>query len=510
MTLSPKAAAWFEARAISPDVIAHMAIYSGKRVGTGEASEVVADATGDILCFPYIERGDEVAAKYRGRPRPDGSKVMWQKRGGKRTFYNADILDDPALQSGAHPLVIVEGEPDCLAVLTAGIPFVVSVPDGAPPDRDAQGNALPPVPMDATDIEPEKDDKFKFIVNNWDRLKKIKRFVLMTDPDGPGQRLRDELARRLGRVRCSFVLYPSCGEKKPDANEVLIQHGPTAIIQMLATAKPMPVKGLYKLKDFPPEADFQPLSTGWGRLDMPASSGMAGLMLDRGIFMTVLGKPEGGKSTWTTQLAARMAKHHGWNIGIATFEMRHRHMAKLLRNSYLGRLTLSTEGEDYRRADMFINKHFTFIRCDTLDEADDPTIEWILDRAGDAVIRDGIDMLIIDPWNEADHQRRRDESLTEYTGRAIKRLKRFAQVYNVLVCVVIHPTKEGGLSEKLSMYDAADSAHWVNKPDIGVLIERDYATDEIDVKVGKMRYRALGQRGTTRFSYLADLEIFSE
>src|SRR5690606_17144539 len=130
-----------------------MGIYSGRRATNGgDAATVVADPNGDILVFPFLEQGQEVAAKYRSRPRPDGSKVLWQRPGGKRTFYNADILDDPALIDGSAALVITEGEPDALATLTAGYQFAVSVPDGAPPDRDAHGNVLPPVPKTGDDI----------------------------------------------------------------------------------------------------------------------------------------------------------------------------------------------------------------------------------------------------------------------------------------------------------------------------------------------------------------------
>jgi len=65
------------------------------------------------------------------------------------------------------------------------------------------------VPQTAEDIDPEHDDKYSYIFNNWDRLKEIKRHILFTDGDEQGERLRDEIARRLGRVRCSFVASPT-------------------------------------------------------------------------------------------------------------------------------------------------------------------------------------------------------------------------------------------------------------------------------------------------------------
>jgi twinkle protein len=509
MTLSAAAATWFDKRGISPDVVARMAIYSGKRATNGDdAATVAPDPSGDILVFPFLERGEEVAAKYRARQRPDGSKVLWQRPGGKRTFYNVDILDDPALVDGSAALVITEGEPDALAVMTAGYPFVVSVPDGAPPDKDAHGNVLPPVPKHGDDIDPDHDDKYKFIFNNWDRLKKIKRFVLMTDGDGPGNRLRDELARRLGRVRCAFVVYPA-GCK--DANEVLLQHGSDAVMRMIQGAVLFPVDGIYRMSEFPDPPQIEPKTTGFRRLDFPVEDPNPALMLDLGLFMTVLGNPGSGKSTWTSQLAGYAAKIHGWNVGIATFDMRIKpQMQKLLRQTFHDKPVSQMTPREVAAADDFIDRRFTFINADSVDDEATPTIDWVLERAHDTLIRNGLDVLVLDPWNEVEHVRGRGESLTEYTGAAIRKLKRFARMYNVLVIVVIHPTKEGALKENLSLYDAADSAHWVNKADYGLIFERDYANGISTCAINKIRYRPLGRRGQIQFAYIEEMELFSQ
>jgi twinkle protein len=505
MTVSPKAEAWFGARKIDPEVVARMGIYSAKRVQRGDETEVVADAGGDILAFPYFENGVDVSVKFRGRPQPDGSKVMWQRAGGKKVFYNADVLDDPALIDGSQALVIVEGEPDLLAVLTAGYPFVVSVPDGAPADKDAQGRAFPPVPETADDIDPENDQKFSYVANAWDKLGKIKRFVIMADGDGPGERLRDELARRLGRVRCYFVRYPDCAGKKPDANEVLIQHGPEAIVEMIAKATPFPVKGIYHIDDFPPFERPRTFTTGWGRLDLPVTqTGMCGLELATGFFMVVLGKPGSGKSTWTLQLAFNVARMHGWNVGLGSFEVLPvPYVRDILRTHFLQAPRDNWTNMGVRTADEFIKRKFTFFHIDARTDESEQSLEWLLDRAADAVIRDGIKMLVIDPWNELEHARRRDETETQYTARAIRALKKFAMAYDVLVIVVVHPTKSGGDKPQgdLSLYDADGSAHWVNKPDIGLVIERDDGGSLCIVHGRKFRFSFLGKKGSTSFVY---------
>lgn len=113
-----------EARGLDPEVVVKLQIHTARSVD----GQVVPDVNGNVIVFPYYENGVVVAEKYRA-----AGKRFWQKAGGKKTFYNADVLDDPALENGSAALCIFEGELDCVAALSCGFPFSVSVPDGAPP-----------------------------------------------------------------------------------------------------------------------------------------------------------------------------------------------------------------------------------------------------------------------------------------------------------------------------------------------------------------------------------------
>jgi twinkle protein len=127
-------------------------------------------------------------------------------------------LDDIA---GAGELCIVEGEMDKLSVDTAAGPPTVSVPDGAPPP-------------DATHYA----SKFSFLdVTAMTRLRGARTVLIGTDMDAPGERLAEELARRIGTERCKRVSWTPY----KDANELLVARGAASVLQVLAAAEPFPI-----------------------------------------------------------------------------------------------------------------------------------------------------------------------------------------------------------------------------------------------------------------------------
>lgn len=462
----------FERRNISAETAARFAIYTASRNDDGE---VVPDGAGNIVVFPFIERGAIVNEKYRGP-----GKKFWQRNGGRRTFWNADALDDPALETGQMSLVITEGELDALTAIECGFPLAVSVPDGAPAVADGEN------PGDLQPIVDESAGKFEFLWNNRERLKRVKRFILAVDNDRPGQRLAAELVRRLSASRCLFVEYP---EGCKDLNDVACRYGPERITAILNAAKPYPVRGLYRLSDYPERADLSVFSTGWWTLDRH-------LKLFTGEFMVVTGIPSHGKSTWVLNLLCNIAAQHGWRSVIFSPEMP---TVPHLR----GKLRRIRGGAN---PDVFLNEHFRFIDADPTGDVDeDFDLDWIIDKATDAVLRDGIRCLVIDPWNEVEHARRRDESMTDYIGRSIRSLKRFARLYDVAVIVIAHPTKEvgkDGKSRPVTLYDIEGSAHWFNKCDHGVVIDRPNSyVDETVVRIAKVRFDETGEKGEVRMAF---------
>jgi twinkle protein len=472
------AAEWFEKRGIDPELATRFGIHTVRNTAPkGQPAVMVPDPRGNVLAFPIMERGAEVGMKYRAP-----QKQFWQREGGKRTFWNSDVLDEPALHDGRSPLIIVEGEPDCLAAIGCGYPFTVSVPDGASPVPKGKQ----PTELDPLDESQDAQSKFEFLWNNRARLKRVKRYVIAVDNDGPGIRLAAELVRRLGVSKCSFVTYPpDC----KDLNDVLMKHGPERVKAVLDGAQRYPVRGLYDLDDYPARQDLETFHTGF-------DGWSPYLKVFPGEFIVVSGIPSHGKSTFALNLVCNLAQHFGWRAAICGPEMPVvPQMRNWLRRHILGRKP--ADAADEQRADAWIKRHFSFIDTDptgTGDQDEAFDLEWIIERAEDAVMRHGIKVLVLDPWNEIEHARRKDETVTDYIARGIRMLKRFAKLYGVMVIVVAHPTKaianaDSGRKRAVTLYDVEGSASWYNKADHGIIVQRpDMERNETVVIIEKVRF----------------------
>jgi twinkle protein len=233
--------------------------------------------------------------------------------------------------------------------------------------------------------------------------------------------------------------------------------------------------------------------------------------------MVVGGFPGHGKSTWTMQFAANMAMNHNWGIAIASYEMQIvPYVTDALMSAYARQNIRNVSERQKETATNFVKQHFTFIAPNRSRMDIEHDIDWLLDKMTASVIRFGVKMVLIDPFNEIEHRKAKDESLTEYIGRAIRKLKAFAMHYQVLVCVVVHPTKGSSQidSADLSLYSLADSSHWANKADIGVIVGR-IGNTEYDTLTGiytkKIRYQPdAGRLGQAVLTFNPVTRLFEE
>ena len=232
-----------------------------------------------------------------------------------------------------------------------------------------------------------------------------------------------------------------------------------------------------------------------------------------GDFTVISGIPSHGKSSFTNEIGARVIENLGWPVGWASFEQEpqtdHR---RWLRTRHSGKPEVTMSPEELDAADAWIDRNAIFIH--PTDDEGLIDLQWVLDRVEVAVLRYGLKLVIIDPWNEIDHDCPPDMTMTQYTGFAIKRFKRLAARLNIHLIIVAHPAKLRAEKDKSyappSLYDIADSAHWVNKADIGIVVHRDDPkSTETRILIKKVRYhdeigvpgeiRAFYDRGRSRF-----------
>lgn len=445
---------WLEARGIPSDLAVKLGLSTMQRHGK------------NWLALPYLHDGQIVNRKYRFT----SEKLHEMDKGGKLCFWNAEAL------KGARQLVITEGEFDAMAAIASGFAHTVSVPNGAPAEK-------------ADDPLNAKRYSYLWEAHEAD-LTTIETIILATDGDKPGRTLAHDLACILGKERCKFVEYPD-GCK--DLNEVLMKHGPRGVTQAVTGAKPFPVVGLYKLSDFPDGVDIQAMPTGIEALDEH-------MQIVFGTFTVFSGYSNMGKSTVMNTILAHCIDNHV-PVCIASFET----MPKPILRDGIARALLGCSYEDFirhpqRQAAYDHIEDMVTVISNAMDDDEDITLEAYLELCRIAVVRSGAKVIVLDPWNELEHKRERDETETDYIGRAIRALKRFAKRYNVALWVVAHPTKpmkmKDGTVPAPGLYDIAGSANWANKADYGLIYHRpDKTVNAATLNVVKVRMGLPGKCG---------------
>ncbi len=429
---------WFLEQGISEDSL------EINQIGSGENEH------GRFITFPYFVNGEVVRVKYRMLE----EKRFWQSTGLK-TFYGLDSLIDEngSFKPGAKSLLIVEGEKDVLALHTAGIMNVISVPDGAPDPSKAKNLSRK---FDYLD-----DDR---IVALFEQAEEV---VLATDSDEPGQFLADELARRIGYRKAWRVQFP---EDTKDASDVLRLFGPEKLIAVVDAKRRFPVEGTYEVTDFRRdirrlyEDGAQPgLSSGWEGFDKIAT-------FEFGRLNIITGAPNSGKSEWLDSLNIQMAQLHDLRVGYFSPESyppeKHfKRLAQKVTGKRFGkpgdydRMTL--EELDY--AERWIQDKVKWIHPKA------PTPERVIEASQKLILRDGIKILTLDPWNNMLHQPG-SEPMHQYISNALNMFREFAREYRLILNLVVHPRKllkrQGSTCyECATAYDLKDASEWFDKAD---------------------------------------------
>lgn len=455
MTMHEKHREWIEARGIDPVLAEKLGLTT------------THDAGGYWLTVPFSEAGKVINHKYR----LTSEKRHRMDKDAPLLLFNADALAHPEVLAGA-PVIITEGEWDALAAMTAGLKHVVSVPNGAP--------------QKSTD-EPENAKRYDFVWRHLDALNKVKTFIIATDGDEPGRILAADLVRLLGPERCRFVTYPD-GTK--DLNDIALRYDHAALVAAVNGAKPYPIKGLFSIDDFPEKGAVVEYPVGIAPLE-----GM--LAIVPGTLTVFTGYANMGKSTVMNGVLASLIK---LNIPccVASFETEVKPILRDgLRAAIAGVGPHEAKTQDMSAADELIRDNLTII-TQMVDEDEEMDLDFFLDLCRTTVIRDGTKFILLDPWNELEHKRRRDETETDYISRALRAIKNFARQYDVAFWIVAHPTKPfQGQNKVPGLYDISGSANWANKADYGLTYHRPKSDENYaEIRVSKVRMGLPGKKGS--------------
>lgn len=449
--IHPKHVAWIEARGISADLASKLGLETVDRNGA------------KWLAVPYFELGRTINHKYR----LTSEKRHMMDSDAPLILWNLEALDR-AVETG-QPWVLCEGEWDAMVALQHGW-NASSVPNGAPSSESD---------------DPANAKRYEFLWRARDQIGRLNRIILAIDDDPAGHALRADLIALLGADRCSFVEYPF---PTKDLNETLLECGADAVHKALREAKPVPVEGLYRLSDFPDLPEVRGIPLGIDVLE-------GKIEIVPGTLTVFTGYANMGKTTVINTVVAH-AIMRGLNVCIGSFET----MPKPILRDALAQALIGCSKWELQRHQQRQEAYETLekqvcIISNSLNEDLEIDINGLLELARTAAVRDGCKLFIFDPWNELEHKRRSDETVTEYVGRAIRSVKRFARAYGVAVWIAAHPTKpQKGVNQMPSLYDISDSANWSNKADYGLVYHRkDKTKNEAQLAVVKVRMGLPGE-----------------
>lgn len=383
--------------------------------------DVREDSHGNIS-FNYYDTNDVLClVKYRPSHKIDKSKDIkaWCQKDADVTplLFNMNRINITA------PLLICEGEIDCMAAIEAGYTNAVSVPLGA--------------------------NNYGWIEENFEWLEQFDNIIICSDNDEAGIKMQKECVFRLGSWRTKFIdipLYHYDSEKEKqipmkDLNHVLYYEGKQAVLDLIHNAKDSPVDSVADFSDIT-NIDLDELDgikTGIPELDKRL------MKLFYGTFTIVTGVNGSGKSSFLSQLICNAIDEEKnaflYSGELPNFQSKNwvnyilagqRHLkAYSLNGAPYWKVTPEAQKQinEYYRGRLFIYKDGYNHKVDT-----------ILKSMEDSTRKYGCKLHIIDNLTSVDLEANEN---TKYQKQEefVTRLIDFAKKFNVAVVLVVHPHK---------------------------------------------------------------------
>lgn len=393
------------------------------------------------IVFNYYEGSTLVNKKFRS-----ASKDFTSISNAKPILFNINSA------IGSKELWIVEGEFDVLALYQKGIKNAVSLPNGA-------------------------NDNDEYWKNSERYLKDVESFIIAVDNDEKGITVRDKIAQRLGRYRCKYIEW-----NNKDANDDLLDG---SIESSLKSAKVFPVGGTHTVDDLY-ESLIELYNNGIPETISPKKPCFGNLpnvfTIMRGHLVTVTGIPSHGKSSFVDWYLLNLVDEYDMKLGIFSPEHSptHLHLSKFC-SLAVGKPFFNNESrltlQDLDRFRSWSNEKIYFTSA---EGGDFPTWSWLFDKMKEQIYAFGINVFVVDAFNKV--QMDKGQEGKSGIDSVLTRMTLFAQMHNVIIFLVAHPTKmkkdiEGNY-EIPTLYDVSGSSDFRNQTHDGFTIYRYFGNAE--------------------------------
>lgn len=427
------------------------------------------------IVFNYFEGDALVNKKYRS-----GGKHFTQTAQTKPIFYNINSA------IGQKEVFIVEGEFDVLAMHQSGFKNTISIPNGA-------------------------NDNDDYWINCEKYLQDVDKFYIGTDNDAKGEAVAEKIAQRLGRYRCVRVLF-----KNKDANGDLMEGKEDLVKESIANGKRYPASGTFTIEDLAggihdlhmnglPETLY-PKHRCFGDLKDIFS-------VMRGHLVVATGIPSHGKSNFTEWYVMNLVRDY--NMKASFFSPEHSPMA-LHQTTFIEKFFGTNFWQDNpnrprvtkEQIDRYVKWANEKIYITAPDKGEIPTWSWIMEKFKEQMFIYGVDIFVIDAFNKIDYDKSNDSELSKIK-KILTHLTMFAQMNNVIIFLVVHPTKmrknDNGIYDMPTLYDCSGSADFRNQTHDGFTIYRYFDEDgihsknDVEFSVQKVKMKFQGEMDARQF-----------
>lgn len=461
----------------------HVIAYLEKRgitKNTMDYLDVREDANGNCV-FNYYDPND-VLTLVKYRPSHTVNKKEQAKTWCQKDSDTTPILFNMNRVNPQKPLLITEGEIDCLSAIESGYLNTVSVPFGA-------GNR-------------------HWIEENWEWLEQFDQIVIWADNDAPGEEMRKDCLYRLGTWRTKYVQTPPSYKKENgivvpinDINDCLQMGGKDFVYSLIAGAKDIPVTSVVDFADVKGVnvTEMDGIQTGIKPLDKEL------MKIFYGTLTILSGRPGSGKTSISSQIVAH-CMDNGYPVFLYSKEMPVKLTTDWAKTIIAGRRNMEPNANGYMlvtpEAERELQEYYRG-KLSIYKDEEPNDVESVMAAAEACVRKYGVKLVVLDNLMMIDLNCPENETNSRQKD-FINRLIGFAGKYNVAVLLIAHPRKTQDSNTDIEMYDIMGTSAIINLAHRSIGLRRvserekqDYRSKwhKYDVVLTIIKDRLLGQTG---------------